>query len=521
MYAYFHADPMVRKGEVTCADPRLRSCGWPDGDAFLERTQVLHWLAWDLFPAGSRAHLELGPDEALAWSGDPSFLASFQAEASSGDLEAAASQVREDLRRWLDEGHSLGLHTHGQMPDGQGAWGSADPEPGGPDACEATASQPVNDLEPGLLEEVVWETAAAGDSLLQALGRDVAFSTFTGAIPRSLEHKRLTVTGPDALDPDTSRSFPASFLPVSAGPADSECFTQVADHPPFTVFPQDDHLALASGEGPPVIPGVASLGRMDERFGAYADSTPPAALRRLLQLLLNWRYDALQGRPTRPWIFTWGNHLFDLYEGTPGSHDPLARDTLPEVGNAFRADAEELLSAVVGLAGQTSWHGVQAPDGVLRWVGPEELAAAPPDLEPFSYVSPEGEPLPDLDLSAYPYLPLPARLLARTHLACTGWLGDAEVFVFQRCEAGWDWGMSETGGYACLDGASPTWTYLAVADSDDCVPAPISPSPLLSAAIDEPDLGPASGCPGGLDVPVQGLLFEAQDGGAVQVPGCP
>lgn len=521
-FVYFHADPLVRKGEVACQDRRLVSCGTPDGEAFLQRVDALAWLA-ESMPDGVAAHLELGPDAALAWAGDEGLLGALsQGEVPRSSVEEGSALARESVRTWVERGFTLGLHSHGQTADGFGNWGSADPEPGGPDACASTASAPMNELDPGLLEEVLHQAAVAGDTLLQVIdAEETRFDTVTGAVPRWLFNKRLAVEAPDDIDVSVSRTFPVSYAPLTSGPAESECFYRVADHAPFTVYPQDDWLALGSGSGPAVLPGVPSLGHLDERFDSFTDSTVPAARRRMIQLLVNWRYTALAGGADRPWVFSWGDHDFDLLEGMPGSHDPLARDSLPEQGSHFR---EELLGLVVwvqDLSVRTGWHGVEAPDGLVRWEAPRNIAGQGDESTPFSYLDEQGEPLEEWDPSRYPYLALVAEELAHSHLVCESTMGEVGFYGFQVCPGGWDWAVTATGGYTCAGGGDPSWVYLLLSASNVCLPLTSTMEPLLAAPVDGARLEPPVGCQGGVDVPTRGLLLRTVSGSPLTPAGCP
>jgi len=149
------------------------------------------------------------------------------------------------------------------------------------------------------------------------------------------------------------------------------------------------------------------------------------------------------------------------------------------------------------------------------------MAELPPDVPTFDYVTADGAPLDTFDDDAYPYLPLVAHQLAQAHQTCTGTLGDATIYGFLRCEAGWDWAVTDVGGYACLDLTPPDWTYLALADTATCIPNPSPDGALVGAPVDGASLGPLASCPDGVQVPIQGLLLERTDHRSFNNAGCP
>jgi hypothetical protein len=526
-----HADPLQRRESLTCETAGMRACGRPDGASFLERNVNLAWAVETLAGSGFRLHLEMGADSALAWSEDAEMLDALAGSAPGGleALSASNTEIRLQLTDALSRGDSLGSHNHAQARDAIGVWGHLVPEGPGPDPCEASRSHPVTDLEASALESLILDQALALDALIAKIGVEGAtVDTLSGFAPRRLGNKARAIEDPDALDPLVGSLVPSTWKPVSPGPAFSECLDRIVNHVPFGPYRMDHDVALAAGEGPFVLPEIPVLGRLDEHFDHPLDSSLPAVQRQILVLLLNWRYDALVDAPPRPWLVSTGNHTFDLYPGEPGTKDPHGREAASDAGSAFRGDLLGLLDWLASLATSTSWHGVRAPEGVLATASPRALAAAYDAEEPFpafSYVlsSDDGtaEPISTWDASLYPYLALPGERLARTHLACVGHLGEATVYGFLRCPDAWTWGRAAPGGFSCLQGATPEWVYLLLADEDACLPLPPGGPFLRSAAVDAVNLGPAATCSGGLDLPRQGLLVEAVGGGPLAAGGCP
>jgi hypothetical protein len=244
-------------------------------------------------------------------------------------------------------------------------------------------------------------------------------------------------------------------------------------------------------------------------LGEPTDGSWEADARRLLQLLVNWRYASLTGASARPWTFTFTIHTFDLYPGSPNPLIADERDVLPQVGMKYRGDLDALARMVDDLAGRATWRGVSADgESIARWILPRDLAD---DGSGFSYEI-GGEPPPTgLDEDAYPYLYVVAERLARTHLACAGSTDDADVYGFLRCTGGWSWGLRQT-GFSCSDGRAAEWVYLVVPEGPACLPAPAGVTG--AAAVDAESWPASEWCSlAEIAVPPQGSIVEATGGG--------
>lgn len=514
-----HVDPLPRRGDETCVDEALTRCGALDAGAWRERTENLAWLSERWISAERTMNLELGPEASLGWAEEPSTSAALEASLSEEGEEDAAAAVaasaesgRASVAALVGAGAaSLGVHVHGVLPQDGSSWGEVDlswaapTEGGSPEACVAWAQDPLIEPSAPLAEAVLAYGAAGAAAVADPLGAPLL--SFTGHLPRSMSGKITVVEDPDALDPSQERAFPASFAPRTLGSAYSECLTYAVDHPPFEAWPADEERALLAGDGPAVIPGNRVVGSMSEHLGVASDSSLGANARRLLQALVNWRYEGLLGRPARPWVFTFHEHLFDLYPGEPNGRIAEERDLRPTTGQKYRQDLEAMASMVDALAARSGWQGVQSDaGGVMRWALPEERSA---EGSAFSYGSPEEAPPEGLDPQSYPYLPLVAERLARTHLVCAGSAEGVEIYGMLRCEAGWAW-AGEGSGYHCADLASPGWVYLLVPEGPTCLEAPSAAA--AAAAVDDEALGAPTRCEEGIEVPIQGLLLEPAEG---------
>jgi hypothetical protein len=299
------------------------------------------------------------------------------------------------------------------------------------------------------------------------------------------------------------------------GAAYSECFQQAVDHPPFEVYASHAESALASGLGPPIVPGQRVVGSMAAHLGADIDGSVSAARRRLVQLLLNWRVAGLRGDADRPWVYTMHEHLFDLGAGEVDERDPNDRQRNASRGQVFRSDLKAISRSMDELASLSTWHGVAGSDGgVLRWTPPTTVDA---EGSTFAYVTEAGEPISDFDRESYPYLPLVAERLANGHLRCIAKLGLVDAFVFDRCDSGWAWG-EESPGYHCVDTKPPAEVAVFVGTVEQCLP--LSVPDAMSAPITADQMGALDRCPGGIWLPVSGLIVEPNSGERLFSEGC-
>jgi hypothetical protein len=495
-----HADPIPRL-LVACEDPGLTGCGTPVGRSWYRRTRNATWLLQRWVETDRTVDLQLGPEIGLSWAGDPDTLAALSADP---DLDAAlieeqVAEVREALSVALSEERAaLGVHLHTVAQDTSGLLGSA-PRPEGVHPCEAWAGEPLTEADGDVLEDVVGFGVRGVAALADELS--VPLTSFTGHLPASMAGKIALVTDPDSIAP----GLPDAFAPVGLSSAYSECLLQQVDHPPFELWSASDSQALLAGDGPIVLPGERVVGSMAEHLEAPTDGTWAAASRRLIQLLISWRYAALTGSDPRPWAYTFHIHLYQLEPGLPDPADPAARhELLPEEGQAYRGDVEGIAGMLDTLAASPTWQGVGG-EGVVRWVLPEDLSA---DGSRFSYGGADAPPPVGMDREVYPYLPLVAERLADSHLVCSGMVGEVAVYRFLRCEAGWQWGGP--GGF-CPEPVAEV--YALIPQQPTCLSVP--GGALRAGAVDAEALSGADWCgDGGLHVPVQGLLVEPLEDGA-------
>lgn len=514
-----HVDPLP-VSNVECTTEGLESCGDLVAHSWIQRTNNLDWLVNRWLETGRTLDMQLGPEASLGWSEDPAVTSAMVAaleESGTSDAVsrvADAAQIGRDALGALVSGGagSLGVHVHAVLPDGaEGVWGSVafntpmTDENGTPEACRAWAGQPLSEVRAEMVERVVSYGVSAAAGLAEQVGAPL--ETFTGHLPRTMAGKIALLEDPDSLDPVNTTEFSDLFMPVGLGSAYSECLTVLVDHQPFEAWPADEEQALLAGEGPPVVPGARVVGSMAVHLGATADGAMEANGRRFIHQLLVWRYAALTGDEPRPWMYTFHEHLFDLYPGSPNELASGDRDVHPLEGQKYRQDLEGISSLVDAFASRGEWQGVSAAGGgVARWVMPREVDATGSG---FSYGSEDAAPPDGLDRDAYPYLPLVAERLVNSHLACVGALDGVEIYGMLRCDVGWSWGDPQP-GYGCSDASAPSWVYLLVPEGPTCLG--VEPPAGLAAAVDDEELGAPDVCDGGLVVPMQGLLVEPSVG---------
>jgi hypothetical protein len=521
-----HVDPLARIGGEDCDDDELSPCGELAGDTFVERTRNLSWLAETWTAAGRTMDLELGPEAAFAWAGEPDHISSLtRTLIDAGDTQAVATL--EDargladvaIRSLLDGGNAeLSVHVHEVLRDASGLWGAASLGTEGADPCAAWSADPMAEANASEVEAVVAYGVAGAAAIAEPLG--VPLINFTGHMPRTLAGKAQVVSDPDGLDPETSSGFSASFAPQNLGSGYSECLIQQVDHPPFETYGSDSVAALVAGDGPAQVPGERVLGSMDIHLGVAADGSTGAAQRRFLQLLLNWRVAALEGDADRPWTWTFHEHLFDLSAGEPAPKDPNGRFVGTRVGNTYRSDLLAMAELMDRWSGRADWQGASVGQGggVVRWVLPSDVVSRGSTGSQFSYGEADEAPLEGLDSAAFPYLPLVARVLAQSHLVCTGLLDDSaaggarvEGYGLDRCATGWTWGRDATWpGYTCTGGEAPERVYVLVPDGPACVAAP--DGLVRAGAVDALELGAPDWCGAGMELPVVGLMAEVGAG---------
>ena len=485
-----HADPLIRGAGATCENPDLERCGFLQGSAFLRRTNNLVWLAQDWMKGERTVDVQVGPDVAMAWAGDPDVLADIGQEVGEGTALETAELGRTQLANLIGRGSAtMGLHGHGQVRDESGMWGDV-PAPTGTDPC-------LNTNEDELAEWVLVNQVEGAAALAEELGVDLL--SISSHVPRTMSGKIMAANDPDGLDPDQSHSFSSRFRPISVGGGLSACLSGVLDHPPFEAYGASPNGPVLAGDGPMVVPSVRVVGSMAPHYGMTRDGSLPAAHRRLIQLLVNWRFAALNGEPERAWAFGFHAHLFDLQDGKPNPWDPADRELDPAVGQSFRGEVEALSQIFDGLAEQAEWNGVVSTSGqVAEWRTVEKLSR---EGSQFSFGT-EGEPLPS-DPEASPYLPLVSNHLARSHYACDVQIDSAHVYGFERCASGWSWGHP---GYGCADKQDPVWVGLIVPDLDGCIsilPKGLRVAPVNGGHFSDPDV-----CLDGIWVPKEGMLVE-------------
>jgi len=528
-WAVIHVDPLSREGGEDCARSELFECGRPVAASWEQRTLNLEWFVETWQAAGRTVDVQLGPEMAVALAEDEEMMVALAEDfAGQGDVDgvilgaaeaderarARAVASRATLAAGLGDGTvSLGSHVHTVLPDGDGVWGTAPKRSEGASPCEAWADDPMGEAADYLVEEVVAYGAEGSATLAASLDSQV--SSFTGHFPRTLAGKIAVVDDPDSLDPDVDRAFPAAFAPRDLGSAYSECLLQSVDHPPFEAWSSDTQEALALGGGPLVIPGERVVGSMAEHLDAPSDGSWGAVTRRILQLMLNWRWAGLQGEPGRAWVYTFHTHLFQLDPGQPDTRDPEAREVHTRDGVPLRGDADGVAAFLDSFAERGAWQGVSTEGvGVVDWVLPADVDEG----SAFAYSTEGSAPPTTLHPDHYPYLPLVAERLAQTHLTCAGEVDGTEVYGLLRCDAGWSWGGQSQLGYHCTDAASPDWVYVLVPDGPSCVP--LEDGGVQVGALDDGALGGASWCEGGLEVPDVGLIVEPVDAAPRWVSAC-
>ncbi len=484
-----HMDPMVRADPTPCSDPALTRCGRLSLEPWRRRTQNLTWLADNWVPSSRTVDLQLGPESALAWAGHPGTLAVL-----GEDARETADRGMCALHQLVDsERASLGLHMHGVMPDGDGRHGELNLVTA-ESPCGATQANPIEEVDPSLVEALVHYGATSVHPLASMLGHPI--DSFTAHVPRSMETKILVLEDPDGIDPLVQRAFPQSFQPRTLGSAYSECYQQAVGHPVFEVYPADPILPLGAGQGPPIIPGNRVVGSMASHLGADQDGSVGAARRRLVQLLLNWRVAGLRGESDRPWVYTFHAHLFDLGAGAPDPWIEEDRQRDATAGQAFRGDILALSETLDQLASRSAWRGVGGDDGVLKWSLPRDLEVTGSRFS----VDPSADGA---------YLPLVTERLGESHLRCAVTDGDFDLFVLDRCPGGWAWG-GEGFGQHCADLAPKETVTVVVSDVGGCMQA--ETDGLIVGAVDGSQMTPPERCDGGLSIPQAGLIVERADG---------
>ena len=487
-----HADPLIRSPATECVSPDLRQCGSLQGPAFVRRTNNLVWLAEEWHHNERTIDVQMGPEIALAWAAEPDVIADLAEEIGFDEAKSTADLGFAYLSALLDGGRgTVGVHGHDQVQDSNGLWGDVPlPESGHP--CFGVEEEP-------LAEWVVHNQVQGVSVLAEQLGHDLL--SFSSHVPRTNAGKILALTDPDALNPNIERIFPDRFRPKSLGSGLSSCLSAVADHPPFEAFPVSGSAPLLAGTGPMVVPAVRVVGSMAPHFGLERDGSLAAAHRRLIQLLVNWRYAAIKGDNSRPWMFTFTAHLFDLQGGKPNPFLPEERQSNAMVGQSFRADVEGLSALVDQLSQESIWNGVSSTGrGVTEWRSTDQLSM---DGSQFSFGE-EDDPVPSELDEEFPYLPLVSTVLSQSHHLCEMTVGPAQVYGFERCEAGWVWGAP---GYGCADKSEPQWVGLILPTTDGCIE--MNTEGLQVGPIDGSTLGPPVSCGEGLWVPQVGVLVEA------------
>ena len=494
-----HADPLPRL-LVACEDERLTGCGNPVARSWYRRTRNATWLLQRWVETDRTVDLQIGPEIGLSWSGDPDSLAALaqDPDLDEDEIDEQVSAVQDALLVALSaERAALGVHLHTIAEDPSGLLGAA-PRPSGPQPCDAWAGDPLSEADAEILSAVVGFGVTGAAALADQLGTPL--TSFTGHLPASLATKIALVSDPDSVVP----GLPDAFAPVGLSSAYAECFIQQVDHPPFEVWSADTSQALLAGDGPIILPGERVVGSMAEHLDATTDGSWGAAARRLIQLLINWRYTALTSQSARPWAYTFHIHLYQLEPGLPDPSDPEARhEILPEEGQSYRGDVEGIAGMLDVLAASPSWQGAGG-SGVVQWVLPEALSA---DGSQFSYGEPDAPPPDGMDRSLYPYLPLVAERLEGSHLACSGWRDGVAVFRFERCasplgDVGWQWGGP---GNTCPEPTEEV--YALIPESATCLAVP--GGALSAGAVDDEAMSGAVWCSSErLSIPAQGLLVE-------------
>jgi hypothetical protein len=492
-----HADPMVRGETIACESPGLVRCGSLQAEPWVRRTNNLVWLEERWVERGRTVDLQMGPDVALAWAEDPLVADQLISDIGVDVVSETAARGRGALDSLLSAGlATLGLHGHTQIQDASGRWGDIDLAPAG-DPCGEMS-------EVDGAERVLFEHAQGVAGLADELGTDIL--SISSHIPRSMVGKVASVEFPDELDGSVRRDFPERYKPVSLGGGLSECFQHAADHSAFEVYGASMDAPLMAGGGPMVVPGHRVVGSMAPHLGVPQDGSLPAAERRLFQLMLNWRYAALQDGPERPWVFTFHAHLFDIQDGDPDPSEASDRQRNAVQGQSFRNEIDALAGVIDQFARLSTWEGVQSTgEGVMEWVRVDQLHE---QGSAFSYGD-ESEPQPELTEDNNPYLHLVSTHLENTHKVCDVSIGGTTVVGFERCDAGWSWGAPSR-GFGCSDGSVPTWVGVALNVGTSCTS--IDPVGLRVAPVDGDEFEDPVACGGGLWVPNVGLLLEANEG---------
>jgi hypothetical protein len=352
-------------------------------------------------------------------------------------------------------------------------------------------------------ERVLFEHTQGVAVLAEEL--DVDILSVSSHVPRSMAGKIAAVGFPDGLDSAIERDFPERYQPISLSGGLSECFQHIADHSVFEAYGANPAGPLMAGGGPMIVPGHRVVGSMADHLGVAQDGSLLAAERRLFQLMLNWRYAALQDGPERPWVFTFHAHLFDLHAGDPDPTESSDRERNAVQGQSFRGEVDALAGIIDGFASVSTWKGVESSGaGVMEWARVDEMRA---EGSAFSYGD-EIDPRPPVTEANNPYLHLVSTHLKNSHKVCEHSVDGTTVVGFERCDAGWSW-AAPARGFGCSDGAVPTWVGVALSTGASCIA--VDPVGLQAAPVDGDEFTEPVYCAGGFWVPHVGLLLEANE----------
>lgn len=472
-----HVDPLIRGPTRPCVSADLTRCGDLMGPAFVRRSRNLEWLVNRWTATGRSLDLQMGPEMAMAWSGDASVLGDLSEELADGEASRSADRVRGLIEKAVEERVvTVGVHAHSQRMDASGLWGDLDAL-AAIDPC-AVKVEPVGAVD----------TARAGVDAVRTFAEGVGaqLHSFGSHLPRTMA-QRIELVDSEGL--------------TSLGAGASECFGHEHDHPVFERFASSDEGALRVAEGPSVNPGIRVVGSMAPHLGVSQDGSLGASRRRLVQLILNWRQSVLSGEGDRSWFFSFHTHLFDLMEGEPSPEEPGSRGLSATEGQRFRTDLEGLASSVDAFASMDGLMGARSSgSGLMEWTATPDLAEPGPD-NPGTY-------------EQYPYLPVVA-LLDNSHMVCSASSHGVWMAGFERCDAGWRWG-GDSQGFSCSDGAEPDWLGVIVPESEGCQPIPWAGEHGWPLDGEDPETDRYSvhdnyDCWGELFVPQAGLLVETDE----------
>lgn len=507
-----HIDPLIRRGDEGCETALVSNCGELSPEPWQARVENLGWLSERWVETGRAMDLQWGPEMAHVLTEDEEHLASLEA----GYAENGEASPRARVDEWVAHGQqavsaaleagvaSQSAHVHTVMRDASGMWGTGLLTNEGVHPCDAWDGDPLSEAPAEVVESVVHYGAEGAARMVRAFGEPLR--AFTGAVPRVLSNKSLSLSDPDALDPSVDREFPAEWTPWMLGGAYSECMMRATGHPPFELYRSAEEHSLSTGEGPLVHPGEPVIGNMAEHLRMPGDGLPGAMMRRLLTAMLAWRHAALLDAPDRPWAYSAHTHLFHLYDGAVPANDPEGRDVSAVTGGRFRGDTEAV-AAFIDRFEAGPWQGLRSSEGggPLRWALPGERGEVETT---FTFGELDAAPPAELD-ERYPYLPLVAERLDESSLVCMGQIDETQVFGLDRCPAGWAWG-GDAAGFHCADLSAPERLYLLVPPASACLG--LGALVAEAAAVSASRLGSPPRCEGGLAVPMEGLLVEPLPG---------